>query len=412
MKKRTVWRFFSSACLLAPACASAQSSVTLYGVITTDITVVNNTQTSATGDGGRPTGGSQVAQLESGTAGVSASRWGMRGVEDLGNGLKASFQLESGFSANNGVMGQSGTLFGRQAYISLSAPTYGGISVGRQGDPATDFVSPLLYNWYFGNSAIHPGDYDNLNFTHRINNSVKYSSDSFGGFRFAGLYSFGGVAGNFTQNQFWSLGASYSGGRFALATAIINARNPNASLYGTNVSVNNMTNYLGSAGSATSAGFNPSIVGFASAGTQQTVSVASTYTDSRAILGAVWSHTSYRNLGSNPALNPLGYTGTASFNTFGVSLRYQFTPFLRAGTGFDYTNGGNLDESGGAKYEQWNAGVGYSLSKATELFATIAYQHAVGKDSLGRPAVAQIGYVAPSTTSKQVVGTVGLKHLF
>jgi predicted porin len=93
-------------------------------------------------------------------------------------------------------------------------------------------------------------------------------------------------------------------------------------------------------------------------------------------------------------------------------LRYQATPFLRFGTSFDYTEGGSVSGKESAKYEQLNLGAAYSLSKATDIYVTGAYQHASGTDSLGRPAVAAIGYLTPSTTSNQVAVSAGVKHLF
>jgi predicted porin len=390
----------------------AQSSVTLYGIVTGNVTYSNNAQSAATANGGRPAGGAQAAQFDSGTSGLASSRWGLKGIEDLGGGLKAIFQLENGFSVNNGALGQGGTLFGRQAWVGLNANRYGTLSFGRQGDTSIEFVSPLVYGWYWGNLAIRPADYDNLNFTHRINNSIKYLSDSFNGFRFGGLYSLGGVAGNVTQNQFWSTGLSYTGGAFAFAASIINARNPNASLYGTNANASATGNNLGSAGSATAPESNPVIAGFASAHTQQTVSVAGTYTAGGVIFGVAYSNTQFRGLGSNASLNTFNYSGSTTLSTVGASLRYQATPFLRFGTSFDYTEGGSVGSKAGAKYEQLNLGAAYSLSKATDVYVTGAYQHASGTDSLGRPAVAAIGYLTPSTTSNQVVVSAGVKHLF
>ncbi|SDR48390.1 Outer membrane protein (porin) [Paraburkholderia fungorum] len=402
---------FSISSLLAST-ANAQSSVTLYGIVTGNVTYVNNAQTAATSASGRPKGGTQVAQFDSGSSGLASSRWGLKGVEDLGGGLKSIFQIEGGFSVNNGALGQGGAIFGRQAYVGLSAPQYGTFTLGRQGDASVEFVSPLIYGWYWGNLAIHPADYDNLNFTHRINNTLKYLSDTYRGFRFGGLYSLGGVAGNATQNQYWSLGANYTGGAFAIGASIFNARNPNVSLYGTNPNATTTGNNLGSAGSATTAESNPAIAGFASANSQQTVSVATTYAAGGAIFGVSYSNTQFRGLGTTAALNTLGYHGSTSLNTVGASLRYQATPFLRFGTSFDYTEGGSTSGKEGAKYEQVNLGAAYSLSKATDLYVTGAFQHASGTDSLGRPAVAAIGYLTPSATSKQVAVSAGIKHLF
>ena len=52
---------------------------------------------------------------------LQGSRWGLKGTEDLGGGLKAIFQLENGFDVNNGKLGQGGLLFGRQAYVGLTS---------------------------------------------------------------------------------------------------------------------------------------------------------------------------------------------------------------------------------------------------------------------------------------------------
>jgi predicted porin len=61
--------------------------------------------------------GSKPFALQSGNQ--SGSRWGLRGIEDLGGGLKGIFTLESGFNVDDGKMGQSGRLFGRAAYVGL-----------------------------------------------------------------------------------------------------------------------------------------------------------------------------------------------------------------------------------------------------------------------------------------------------
>ncbi|OLL30985.1 porin [Burkholderia sp. SRS-W-2-2016] len=408
--KKLLFAFSISSLMIGTA--SAQSSVTLYGIVTGNVTYVNNAQTAATSASGRPRGGAQVGVFDNGTSGLSSSRWGLKGTEDLGNQVNAIFALEGGFSIANGSLGQGGALFGRQAYVGVTAPRYGTFTLGRQGDAQIELVSPLIYAWYWGNLSIHPADYNNLNFTHRINNSLKYLSDTYGGLRFAGLYSLGGVAGNVTQNQYWSLGASYTGGSFALAASILNARNPNTSLYGTNPNASSTGNNLGSAGSASAAESNPAIAGFASANTQQTVSVAGTYTAGSAVFGLAYSNTQYRGLGANPALNTLNYSGTAVLGTISASLRYQATAFLRFGTSFDYTSGGSVNGKEGAKYEQVNLGAAYSLSKATDLYVTGAFQHASGTDSLGRPAVAAIGYLTPSATNRQVAVSAGIKHTF
>ena len=76
--------------------ASAQSSVTLYGLIDAGFTYVNN-EATAQGDASTHNG---TVRMSSGN--VQGSRWGLRGQEDLGGGLKAIFTLENGFDITNG----------------------------------------------------------------------------------------------------------------------------------------------------------------------------------------------------------------------------------------------------------------------------------------------------------------------
>ena len=86
------------ACAIASATAAAQTSgITLYGVADANIEYTNNNP------GSGPDGHSKVA-LNSG--GLSPSRWGLRGTEDLGGGKRAIFALESGFSLDTGVSTQ------------------------------------------------------------------------------------------------------------------------------------------------------------------------------------------------------------------------------------------------------------------------------------------------------------------
>ncbi len=109
--------------------AHAQSSVTLYGLIDAGLTYTNNQ------------GGSHNFKETSGQ--VNGSRWGLRGAEDLGGGLKAIFTLENGFSIANGTLGQGGREFGRQAFVGLSSAQFGAVTLGRQYDSVVDYLGPL-----------------------------------------------------------------------------------------------------------------------------------------------------------------------------------------------------------------------------------------------------------------------------
>jgi predicted porin len=100
--------------------ASAQSNVTVYGLIDAGIEYV--THTNAAGD--------SLVKMPSVT-GSLPSRIGFKGTEDLGGGLKALFTLETGLSPNNGVVGQGGRIFGRQASVGLQGD-WGTLTLGRQ----------------------------------------------------------------------------------------------------------------------------------------------------------------------------------------------------------------------------------------------------------------------------------------
>ncbi|OXH87878.1 porin, partial [Burkholderia multivorans] len=91
--------------------ASAQSSVTLYGIVDAGVTYRSNERV---GTAGAYTGHSNVGLT---TGNLSGSRWGIKGSEDLGGGLRALFVLENGFDITNGTSGQGGRQFGRQAFV-------------------------------------------------------------------------------------------------------------------------------------------------------------------------------------------------------------------------------------------------------------------------------------------------------
>ena len=394
------------------ACASfAQSSVTLYGIADVGFNYTNIAQTAR--PGGTPTGGSQFALADAHTTGLSGSRWGLRGAEDLGGGLRAIFVLESGFYMNTGAFAQGGAEFGRQAYFGLSS-NYGTVTLGRQYDPVVDFVQPFTASGtWAGYMGSHPDDVDNLTNTNRINNSVKFTSANYGGFSAGGLYSFGGVAGSVTQDQIWALAAGYTGASLSLGLGYLNARDPNVSFYGNTPNKGTATaNNIGSAGSATTPESIPVYAGYASAKTLQIAAAGASYALGSAIVGAVVSNTRFGWLGSSAGPNPFGYTGTAVFTSFDLNLRYRPTPFLQLGTSIDYTHRNSVGADAGAKYLQLDLGADYNLSKRTDLYALAVLQRAMGTDSFGQPAVASIAGFSPSTTDKQIGVRLGIRHKF
>lgn len=171
--------------LAFPMMASAQSStsVTLYGIVDTGIEYVNNiAEYNAAGD---RVGDSSSTHFTNLTQSVP-SRWGLRGTEDLGNGLKAVFTLESGFNTGTGTSGQGGRLFGRQAYVGL-AGDWGQVAFGRQYNM---LMRSMLGADFLGPNAYGLGALDDYIPNARMDNSITYMGN-FSGFKFGAAYSRG-----------------------------------------------------------------------------------------------------------------------------------------------------------------------------------------------------------------------------
>jgi predicted porin len=372
--------------------AHAQSSVTLSGVIDVGINAVTNA------------GGAHQYAMSSGVN--NGSRFVFSGIEDLGGGYKSVFFLENGFNVNNGQLGQGGLLFGRQAYVGLASP-YGRVTLGRQYDSIVDYVGQFAAadNWG-GYISAHPGDLDNFNNSYRTNNSVKFTSLNYNGLTFGGVYSFGGVAGDVSRNQIWSLGAGYSHGPFAVGVAYLDARNPNLSFMGTN----SQTALTAATANGT---VTPVYSGFMSARSYQSAGAAAAYTIGDTTVALTYSNVRFSNLGDlSSGPNPNHYTGTAVFNNAEISLRYRPTPAILLGAAYDYTDGGGVNANPGAKYHQGQLSAQYFLSKRTTVYVIGVYQHASGTDSTGKQAVAAINLLTPSTSNSQAVVRVGLRQKF
>ncbi|BDB29109.1 porin (plasmid) [Cupriavidus sp. P-10] len=176
---------FGFAAVCACGAAEAQSSVTLYGVIDTNIEYVNKVGVVPRSTNNFSSGQGQKVFREN-AGGYSGSRWGLRGTEDLGGGLKSVFVLEGGFNSDTGTVQQGGRLFGRQAFVGLGSQM-GQITVGRQYhslfSTLANFV-PARYATQYEPAALIVGP----NF--REDNTVKYTG-AFGPLTAFAHWSFG-----------------------------------------------------------------------------------------------------------------------------------------------------------------------------------------------------------------------------
>ncbi|RAR56419.1 putative porin [Paraburkholderia unamae] len=390
--KRAVWTLCA---LGATSCitgaAHAQSSVTLYGIVDEGIIFNSNS------------GGNRQYYMASGV--LSGSRFGFRGVEDLGGGLKAVMTLENGFDVNSGKLGQGGLMFGRQAFVGLASDRYGSLLFGRQFDSAVDFVGPLgfaaLYGGYITATV---GDMDNFAIGNRLNNVIKYLSADYGGFTFGGLYSPGGVAGDFSRNEAWGVGAGYTRGPLRVGVSFTDLHDPNVSFYGTSVAgATAATNNMASVATR----------GFASAAEQQNAAAAVSYTIAATTVSGTWSHVTFKDMsGVVGVLNPAGLSGSVTFNNFAIALKYQWTPALLTAAQFARMTGSSVAGKQGAAYNQVDIAADYLLSKRTDVYFTAVYQTASGTQSDGKPAVAAINVISPSSTSHQAAVRFAIRHRF
>lgn len=380
--KRTVLAAISVGAFgLISAHAHAQSTVTLYGVIDEGLNYTNNVK------------GHSLWQMQSGYA--QGSRWGLKGTEDLGGGLKAVFQLENGFDLNTGRFNQGGRMFGRQAYVGLQSQQLGRVTVGRQYDSVVDFLAPTTANGnWAGYLFSHPLDNDNTDNSFRINNSVKYTSRNYGGFSFGGLYGFSNQAGGFADNRTYSVGARYVGGPVTVAAAYMQINNPGA-------------NQSGSL-ATDDANF--------SAGRQRVWGAGINYTIAAATFGFVYSHTDL--------ISPTGseYVGTfttvpnsSKFDNFEVNAKYQFTPALYAVAMYTFTEGKFNGSDGGSKpkWNQLGLMADYNLSARTDVYVQGVYQRLSGGSTGTVLDTAYIpGAADPSSNKSQIVTRIGLRHQF
>ncbi|CAD6509959.1 Outer membrane porin protein [Paraburkholderia kirstenboschensis] len=364
--------------------AHAQSSVTLYGLIDAGITYTNNQH------------GHSNWQQTSGS--VNGSRWGLRGAEDLGGGLKAIFTLENGFGINDGSLKQGGREFGRQAFVGLSSTQFGAVTLGRQYDSMVDYVGPLALTGtqYGGTQFAHPFDNDNLNNSFRVNNSVKYTSTNYGGFKFGGMYGFSNQADGFANNRAYSAGASYNWGGLNVGAAYLQLN----------------SNGANAASAAFNAGGAVSSDNTFFARRQQTWGAGASYAFGPATVGLVYSQTNLSGLvgiGAGASGQPGGIglpNNSAHFQNYEANARYALTPAVSIAGSYTYTRASLSGTR--PHWNQFNLQTAYALSKRTDVYLQGEYQQVNEGAIVG----ADINGLGASSNNKQVAVTAGLRHRF
>lgn len=196
------------------------ANVTLYGLVDTGFSYYH------TDKGGNTDADDQFVMS---TGANSASRFGLKGVEELGNGLKVGFVLENGFKSDTGAMSTNGDLFDREALLFVDG-AYGQLGMGRVGQLQSGNgtygifggkVAPMSSGWdkIAGHKYVMTGGFG------RLDNTVTYKTPTLAGFNAYAQYSFDagntayadGVEGESSVDREYAVAVTYAAGPMYLA---------------------------------------------------------------------------------------------------------------------------------------------------------------------------------------------------
>jgi predicted porin len=334
----------------------AQSSVTLYGVLDTGLFFTTQSP------GGK---GHDLQLMDSG---LSPSRFGFKGVEDIGGGTKVGFVLEDGFSVTSGKFSNSnGNLFGRRAYIEVQNDDYGRFRAGLQFSPfviaeiRSDPRSSSPYETSFTGSMAVPY----IQFI-RINglfdsNAITYLTPTIAGLDAQFEYAPGGVAGSFNAGRRLSAALNYNHYGISADLAYYEARDPVSS---------EVTTRAWTAG----AGY--------------TIGPATVRT----------AFTNFRNPSTDAAL--------ANVNVYSIGGRANLSPFWAVSAGVY----GSFDRNVKAnKSLLFGAAVEYYLSIRTTAYAQVAVVNNKGNMGTGLAITSGVSGLPAGTATG--VG-IGIRHYF
>jgi predicted porin len=308
-------------------------------------------------------------------------------------------------AAKNSTSSQTTTasqndIFGRQAWVGLSSNQYGAVTLGRQYDFLVDYVAPTSAtgSGFGGNFAAHPYDNDNLDNDLRLNNSVKFSSVSYDGFKAGAMYGFSNSAGAAGNNNAYSFGASYSNGPINLAAAYLQ--------------INRSSTGAPNVAGASSVADGDTLT---TGGDQQVWSVGAQYKfQGNSSVGLVYSHSVTYNITGLYTDGAL--TGQSmKFDNFEINGRYFVTPVFSLGASYTYTMGAfGGGTSGGAADPHWNqvmVQADYAFSKRTEVYLAGVYQRVGGGNGISVFNAGVYG-MTQSSGNEQTVAAIGMRHRF
>ncbi len=238
------------AVLAASGAAMAQSSVTIYGRVDASIGTLKTGSVLVPNAGGNL---SQTGVFNGSNGGLTGSRWGLRGTEDLGGGLTASFKLENRYNVDTGA--DNGGLFLGESFVALGGG-FGTVKLGRTFT-AFDDARAIAVSRSLFDSAFTPTGYvygaGNADYAGRSASTIRYESPSFGGFAGAISYGFGeNKTATASATDTLSLHVRYVAGPLAVAYGYQNEELAG----GTDVDFNQISGSYNFGVAAVSAGWN------------------------------------------------------------------------------------------------------------------------------------------------------------
>jgi predicted porin len=354
-----------------PIAAQAQTNVTIYGKLYPDITHVN--VSGATPTGGPSSSLSAAPTTKNNLSATSMdspnSRLGFKGSEDLGDGLKAIFQLEMGFSSDTGAATDSSAPFSRNTFVGLSG-NFGTVKLGNMdtvykelGDQMP-FLGLTSGNFMSTSTVLSKPTYTTnsaSSFHLRRTNSFYYSSPNVAGFTGLFDWSPNETAGD-ASGGVYSTGVKYENGPVYAALAYELHKDLFGGSFGTPI---------GGVSSATGTAAAP-VAPAGLSSKDQAVRATFQYTTQDGWKAEVdLANLRYAESGQTAA----GKFNTYKHNTWAVGLQKEMGAWTFVGsTGMDAAGscsltGGVACSTGGLNARMYNAAVGYALSKRTLLFA-------------------------------------------
>ena len=374
------------------------TNVTLYGVIDAGLTTTTNVAGTAAvaaiaanpakyqlavpavpaGPSGTVTG------LQ--TGGVSTSRWGLRGTEDLGDGTKVKFLLESellptsgGNLASDASTSSYTQLFKRGAWVGLSQDGIGEVRFGRQNTATYDYVTTydalpaynigsLTTNVDGTKAVAGSGNVFNAYTVDRYDRAVQLRSADYSGLNLRAGWSFGNFPGSQAQNRIFDLGASYHLDALNLAVAYLAANNNSAA--NTSTATTN-------------------------------IGLFATYDFTVAIVNASYTNSKGKLVGGD------------SFTTLTLGARVPLSPKFTAIGEFAHDD----NKATGNKPHIITAGLTYGLSKRTTLYALSAFASQSGNSKLETASASKFDTgnglgVVPVAGDNQTTVSFGINHKF